>query len=123
MIPGTTLHLGCEVLTEWVPRQGDNLIVQCEVIQIENSAKLEVEIYTKNATTVGNGTAVGSTGSFDTEDRHALSFEYSPGSGDPGLNDLVRLHIKVVDNGGTAGSPEWIRCRILDLIWYDTARA
>jgi hypothetical protein len=114
MIPGTTILQPLNVYTDWMPRGGDNLIVQLEVIEIQGtSPHFYCEVFTKASEQTGNGSAIGSAGDFTTTGRKEVAIT-SNGSG---MKDMVRLRFQC------SGTNAWVHFRVLDLIWFDTPNA
>ena len=99
---------GTEVFSDWSNRRGDLLICTLEVIEIDG-AEITVEMFTKKAEDVGNGTVVGGSYTASTTGR----FEFESGPND--FNDLVRYRFTVI---GTVS--EWVLFRMLTMVWFDS---
>lgn len=118
---GTTIYTDCDTLTDWSPRQGDNVIVFAEEIDISvanNTISLTIQLYHKNLDEVGDGVGVGSP---ITLDGGVSKFKYTQVQG---LKELVRFRLTAIGNsGGDEGYVfGWVHFRILDPTWYDSAR-
>lgn len=119
ILPGTTIHAPLDVYTAWGTREGDNLIVQFEIIAVVGSStSLKAEVFTKSSDEVGDGTAIGSIKTMSGTGLATLEITSSTS----GLKDLVRLRLECVGAGGEPAA-EWVNYRILELIWYDTPDA
>lgn len=113
--PGQTIFKPLNIYTGWFPREGDNLILQFEVIAVNDAGKLDVQILTKSSDSSNTtGTSVVTIASpASTVGRHDLKADTAA------LQDLVRIRWECEGTGTTP----WVHFRVINLIWYDTPNA
>ena len=106
-----TLMNGAVIYSNWIERGGDNAIMYLELVDKGGSGTLAVEFYTKNYDDTGDGgTSIGSISATGSADLHSVTLTGN-------LKELVRYKITV----GGSGS-DWIACRYIGAVWYNTAQ-
>lgn len=109
------------VYSTWIPRGGDNVRVAIEVLA-NSFTKMTVQVFHKNRSEVGDGTAF----------TPSTSVVFEPATGRQveewsGLKELVRFHICVeADGGGEViedGTVGWVIFRFLLPAWFEAVKA
>jgi hypothetical protein len=117
MFDAQLMITGTEVYSPWFARGGDNLTATVEVVDAAASVVLEVEVYTKNSDTKGDGAeASAGTVSLTQAGAGPDSATWTGGSLTPGLLELVRYKFKVTGSSGSA----WVLFRMRAPVWFDT---
>lgn len=99
----------------WIPRRGDNAIFTIEVID-NFGAFVTAEVYQKNYDEVGDGTATGTTMTFDqTTGRQSITRL--------GSKELVRIKL-TVERGGLLSPTEvgMFLFRFLEPVWFEAVK-
>lgn len=129
MIPGKVLFFGEEILTDWFPRGGDNIIMRAQVIDRDGTVGLEVYLVTKNEETTGEGSIVKesngttdvklATGTSSTAVTSKIFSSAATGSGaNKGILEMVRYKLKVT--GGSTGNS--LTSRLFPPIFFDAGQ-
>lgn len=116
---GATIYTSCELLTDWSARQADNAILFAEEIDIsaaDGTISLTIQVFHKGLGETGDGTAVGAPIVLD---GGASRFKHTRVEG---LEQLVRLKLSAVGQSDAGYVFGWVHYRVLDPIWYDSAR-
>lgn len=101
------------VFSPWFPRQSDHAVFTIETVN-RNGGGVNVEIFTKNSETAGNGSNAGGT----TFSSPTGAGERNESGADDDLLEMVRYKFTVT---GSAG--DWILFRMLPPVWFDAVKA
>ncbi len=132
-IPGRRFMKDDKVLTDWMPRGGDNVILRGDRVSSNPSASagitVTIRVFTKNNDETGDGIAVQQSGSStalsftvdynDTTVQELVvnSVATTTSSNPKGLKQMLRLEL--VATGG--GDDDWTEIRLFSPIFFNAA--
>ena len=105
------------IFSPWFPRGGDNAIFSLDVIDVDGTPSLAVDIFTKNSEDTGEGAMTGISFSM-TGTTAGVTTTRLESTKTNGMLELVRYQFKLT--AGNAG--DWILFRMLPTSWYDDVR-
>jgi hypothetical protein len=113
MFQAQYLFKGNVVLSPWMERGGDNLVITLDLVaQSQSTCTIKVEVLTKAKDIPGDGTTTPMTGAIETDSLGQTNKEFT------GANELVRYRF----TSGNPTNPEdydYVLFRMLNVTWFD----
>lgn len=123
--PGRTLQAGESVLSDWLPRGGDNAIFRAQLVAAELSGAdpvgtVSIKVLTKNSEEPGDGAEITAAAmSFTTTDdvgdiKEELVISTAGSSASTGIMEMLRYKVECT-NG-------WMRVSVFPPVFFDSAQ-